>query len=345
MQIDSCQQCKRRRIECDATIPQCAKCRKKGLPCSGPGKQYRFVDVRKISRDSKKQSQGKLLPLGTSEAQTVAASPSTSDQTHPYSDDFRRGGTALSADSTGVGEAELSLSKPSSSTLPVPLFNESQIQLHSSNLEGLGIRQLYALEILNPQVRMLFNYCRYLVDVLYAPSADASTVSENIAPAMVVVDHSSNGYRNILLPLASQDPLVQRAVSVVAALHLGAKQSHLLQAAEEGRSTIIQRLRKDASYSRHDRVFSLSTWATIILLLVGETVTGGHEFVYLYSMLQSILGCSEHLTKLCPDTGHFLLQQSGMYDFSSHEHTFEDTDEYLGSTSLYPLFLDLPMDS
>lgn len=134
---------------------------------------------------------------------------------------------------------------------------------------------------------------------------------------MVVVDHRSNGYRNILLPLASQDSLVQRAVSVVAALHLGEKQSQLFQAAEEGRSAIIQHLRRDASCNKYDKVFSLSTWATIILLLVGETVTGDHEFVYLYSMLQSVLGCSEYLTNLFPDAGHFLLQQSQMYGFPS----------------------------
>lgn len=140
---------------------------------------------------------------------------------------------------------------------------------------------------------------------------------------MVVVDHHSNGYRNILLPLASQDSLVQRAVSVVAALHLGAKQSNLLRAAEEGRFAIIQRLRRDASCGLSNNVFRISTWATIILLLVGETVTGGHEFVQLYSMLQSILGCSKRLINSCPDTGNFLEQQSGMYEWISKRYVQE----------------------
>lgn len=162
---------------------------------------------------------------------------------------------------------------------------------------------------------------------------DKGTVSEKIAPAMVVVDHPFNGYRNILLPLASQDPLVQRAVSVVAALHLGTKQSSLLRAAEEGRFAIIQRLRRDASYGRSSNVFSISTWATIILLLVGETVTGGHEFVQLYSMLQSILGCSQHLVDSCPDAGRFLVQQSGMYEVHAEITRCKDTDRFLGSIS------------
>lgn len=151
---------------------------------------------------------------------------------------------------------------------------------------------------------------------------------------MVVVDHHSNGYRNILLPLASQDPLVQRAVLVVAALHLGTKQSNLLRAAEEGRFAIIQRLRRDAAYSLSENVFSISTWATIILLLVGETVTGGQEFVHLYPMLQSILRCSEHLISSCPDAGHFLVQQSGMYEAHAGPMRKKILTDSLGSISL-----------
>jgi len=129
---------------------------------------------------------------------------------------------------------------------------------------------------------------------------------------MVVIDHPSNGYRNILLPLATQDPLVQRAVSVVAALHLGRKQTDLLQAAERGRSAVIERLRKDASHGQQDRIFNMSTWATLVLLLVGETVTGDHEFIHIFAMLQSFLEKPNQLLNIPPDAGRFLLQQSQM---------------------------------
>lgn len=130
---------------------------------------------------------------------------------------------------------------------------------------------------------------------------------------MVVIDHHSNGYRNILLPLATQDPLVQRAVSVVAALHLGRNQNGLLQAAEKGRSAIIERLRNDASYGQHDKIFNVSTWATLLLLLVGETVTGDHEFIHIFAMLQSFLEKPNQLMDIPPDAGRFLLQQSRMF--------------------------------
>jgi len=129
---------------------------------------------------------------------------------------------------------------------------------------------------------------------------------------MVVIDHHSNGYRNILLPLATQDPLVQRAVSVVAALHLGRNQNGLLQAAEKGRSAIIERLRKDASYGQQDKIFNMSTWATLLLLLVGETVTGDHEFIHIFAMLRSFLERPNQLMNIPPDAGRFLLQQSRM---------------------------------
>ena len=44
MRLDSCRQCVKRRIQCDAQSPECAKCVKKGLKCSGVGLQYRFVE-------------------------------------------------------------------------------------------------------------------------------------------------------------------------------------------------------------------------------------------------------------------------------------------------------------
>jgi hypothetical protein len=129
---------------------------------------------------------------------------------------------------------------------------------------------------------------------------------------MVVFDDKFNGYRNFLLPLAYQDDLVQRAVSVVAAFHLSAKRPDLLPLAETGRSEIIKRLCADAFAGDSTKVFSMSTWATIIVLLVGETVTGSQDFVHLYRMLTNLLS---HIrlsgTEPSPGRG-FLLQQSRM---------------------------------
>lgn len=102
---------------------------------------------------------------------------------------------------------------------------------------------------------------------------------------MVFLDTVSNGYRDILLPLACEDDLVQRAVGVVATQHMAYKQPHLRIQAEQGRSVIISHLVSDCSNSPPEKVFNLSTWATLIILLVGETVTGSSEYGYLLQML------------------------------------------------------------
>lgn len=129
---------------------------------------------------------------------------------------------------------------------------------------------------------------------------------------MVVFDNDSNGYRDVLLPLAYQDDLVQRAVSVVAAFHLSSKRPDLLPIAESGRSAIIQKLRADAFAGESSKVFSMPTWATIILLLVGETVTGSRDFIHLYPMLTNLLSHDNLLDAGTSSARRFLLQQSRM---------------------------------
>ena len=101
------------------------------------------------------------------------------------------------------------------------------------------------------------------------------------------VDADNNGYRNLILPLALEDPLVQRAVMVVSAFHLGTQQNELRQQAEMCRAAILARLRQDVMGGSVEHVLNMSTWATLVILLVGETVTGSSDFVRLFSMLRS----------------------------------------------------------
>lgn len=80
MRLDSCRQCVKRRIQCDAQSPECAKCVKKGLKCSGVGLQYRFVEghgANQVSSRSKSFSKAtqKRGPL----MNPFANSSSTSD--------------------------------------------------------------------------------------------------------------------------------------------------------------------------------------------------------------------------------------------------------------------------
>jgi hypothetical protein len=121
---------------------------------------------------------------------------------------------------------------------------------------------------LSAQARMLFAY-----------------FSEAVAPVMVILDTASNGYRELLLPMAFEDDVLRRAVSVVAAQHLSREKPEMQDPADAGRAAVIARLRKDSESATADQVFNQYTWATLIVLLVGETVTGSTDYGFLIQML------------------------------------------------------------
>ena len=162
--------------------------------------------------------------------------------------------------------------------------------------------------------RMLFNHCEWaaLNYIYFISDTDYKLVSDSIAWIMVAFDHGFNGYRDIVLPLAYQDELVQRAVSVTAAFHLAHREPGLLPHAESGRAAIIAKLRFNAMNEGADKVFNLSTWITIILLLVGETITGSTEFPQLFAMLATMLKQENLSESIPPNTYHFILQQTKM---------------------------------
>lgn len=146
-------------------------------------------------------------------------------------------------------------------------------------------------EIIRTEDSTLRRYSNYnMVQPWIAPlSAEArmlfSYFSEAVAPVMVVLDTASNGYREVFLPMALEDEVLRRAVGVVAAQHLSRERPEMQAAAEAGRAAIITRLRKDSLSATADQVFNKFTWATLIVLLVGETVTGSADYSFLVQML------------------------------------------------------------
>lgn len=128
----------------------------------------------------------------------------------------------------------------------------------------------------------------------------------------VTYDAYSNGYRDLILPLAHQDALVQRAVMVVSALHLGNQQTTLRHHAEIGRAAILARLRQDVAKGRLEDVLNVSTWATLLILLVGETVTGTSDFVQLFNMLCSLMTLQKRSISGSQDMSAFLDYQRRM---------------------------------
>lgn len=128
---------------------------------------------------------------------------------------------------------------------------------------------------------------------------------------MVVLDNDGNGYRSLVLPMALEDDLLRRAVSVVAAQHFSRQRPELQKAVEVGHAAIVSRLRSDSLQHSAEIVFNKFTWATLIVLLVGETVTGSDNYRFFVQMLLS-LSTSNPGRDADPVLSNFLQTQTHM---------------------------------
>lgn len=137
-------------------------------------------------------------------------------------------------------------------------------------------------------------------------------VSIAVAPALIPLEDRINGYRDILLPMALQNPKVKEAICMVAALHLGAKVPKFRVTANKTRLTIIfglKRLIHDRSWRE---VLSVTNWAVIILLLAGEMIRGGPDYSYLLRMLISLVRAREFHDERT-EAHSFLMEQTKMW--------------------------------
>jgi hypothetical protein len=148
---------------------------------------------------------------------------------------------------------------------------------------------------------------------------------------MILVDGLSNGYRYHILPPAMEDATVQRAVCVASAFHLSVQRPELRLPAEAGRAVIIKKLKDKATT---EEVFSIRTWATIILLFVGELITGSHDIIISYRMLMSFVSAKGIDLDNSP-LSLFLDQQSRTIEFFTRPALSESdgVEELLAASS------------
>ena len=125
------------------------------------------------------------------------------------------------------------------------------------------------MDLIDPSTRGLFDH-----------------FSSNVAPVMVVVDSDFNGYRSLLLPLATADETVRAAVCVASMNYLSQQNPAIARHADLGLQQVLSQLRRRTS-SPTDLV-DLSAWATVIILLTAETITGGSNFPILFKILQHL---------------------------------------------------------
>jgi hypothetical protein len=136
-------------------------------------------------------------------------------------------------------------------------------------------------------------------------------VANEVAPVMVILDNVSNGYRELLLPMACHDEVLQHAIAAVASQHIAGRYPAMQPAAESERAAVISRLRRDSLQPSPDRVFNASTWATLIVLLVGETITGSSEYKYL---LHTLMCLAQNISQVEHTAANsFLMQQTHMF--------------------------------
>ncbi|THW92366.1 hypothetical protein D6D18_06347, partial [Aureobasidium pullulans] len=240
MPRDGCKECSRRRIKCDKGVPECAKCTKKGIKCTGVGRQIRFVEG-VISKGKRK---GQAFPNVEGFATKLSREIDNPSMSTPCSEEPTElinhveripveVETNNDIDDDGAEEIQL-VRYQGQHDLPAWTLPDDGTFMPFYYDPGADL----TLELLKPGIQMLFNH-----------------FSQSIASIMVVFDSGSNGYRNFLLPLAYEDDLVQRAVSVVAAFHMAPQRPDLLPVAEKGLSSIIQRLRADAFAGESNKVF------------------------------------------------------------------------------------------
>ncbi|KAH8725197.1 fungal-specific transcription factor domain-containing protein [Phaeosphaeriaceae sp. PMI808] len=340
-----CFECSRRRIICDKAEPSCAKCIKKGIECSGVNRirfttgvarrgklkdckipdtsnsgvahlptTTGFAEVR-WPEDRKKRAKRKRSGDGKPVTQDLTQDP-TEGKEIAYSNDETDGSSTISPSASADGNFDLPFHSMGSTNLPdsPPLFSWTDEPLPDSedDVEEIARTEDRALQYhstyndlqpwvapISAQARMLFSY-----------------FSEVVAPVMVILDTSSNGYRNIILSMALEDDVLHRAVGVVAAQHLSRDSPEILQAAEAGRVAIISRLRKDAMCATPDQVFNEYTWATLIVLLVGETVTGSADYRFLVQMLLT-LSTNSRAAERNMAAARFLQTQTNMFEMIS----------------------------
>ncbi|KAH7145923.1 hypothetical protein B0J13DRAFT_331822 [Dactylonectria estremocensis] len=272
-----CYNCVKRRIICDRTGTRCRKCAKKGLRCPGYGIRYRFAHE---FRDQKPAAPGGTRPSSAVDYSgpltwVVEAEPGSGPAVDTREDAESVGAVesvrGVRDDENESGDADSNAETPSSESTSDGDQYDQVATPDEPHIQSL-VQRPRSLESIDANSRWMFQY-----------------FSEHVSPVMLLFNGASNGYRRYVLPLATSNRLVQRAVCVAAAFHLLPRRPELRAPAEQGRAAIIQRLREDGLSAAGAPVLDDATWATILLLIVGDLVSGDEQVMILYHMLDAFL--------------------------------------------------------
>jgi hypothetical protein len=158
MPRDGCKECSRRRITCDKGTPDCAKCLKKGISCTGIGRQIKFVD----GLISKGKRKGKTPPNVDNLATRLMQHLDDAQVSEPYSREYRQVSDEASMPCTPSFEAlegeaeETALVVHRKQDIHSPPVACTSVELRLDPGADL------LMEFMKPGIQMLFNHCELL---------------------------------------------------------------------------------------------------------------------------------------------------------------------------------------
>jgi hypothetical protein len=177
MPRDGCKECSRRRIKCDKGTPECAKCLKKGIECTGIGRQIRFVegaiskgkrkqrtisDVQNLATNLNRYMDNTTLSISPSETRALQ-SPQDTDVESPIRTDSDFESQDIDDDVEEIGTVVHQ--RQSHQSTRTPSDGNTSVSYHLDPCVDL------LLEYMKPGIQMLFDHCKLallpLVDRLF----------------------------------------------------------------------------------------------------------------------------------------------------------------------------------
>lgn len=152
----------------------------------------------------------------------------------------------------------------------------------------------------------------------------SASVSEHIAPEMVAIDDHSNGWRQLVLPLAWMNDMVLNSVAAVAAFHLSERISVSHYPAKRTvpglsdpailYSKAILELQKRRDLHNTNQEARRQVIVAILVLLLATMVNGSSDFMIIFHMLQSAVGFVGGEETLAANGDDFLAIQIRKYE-------------------------------
>ncbi|KAM3501263.1 hypothetical protein MY10362_005699 [Beauveria mimosiformis] len=348
---NGCLECRTRRVICDKAEPECFKCRKKGIKCSGQGIECRFSPYMR-KRPNATRVKASLATVTSSEGFAESAGVSKTSKprmsavdttTPPSTTSWRKqylwvdpelvpGPSPKATPDAALVTPNMEQDLDSSALADTPAHRSSASPSSSTSSPTDEARDhdVKARDDISPMGQTGDSLVVHRLSTRrepwqYGPSTTIQSISSNsrsffdhfsnfIASKMVVLDFQDNGYRQIILPLATQNPLVSQAVSVVSAFHLSQVVPSLRMKAELSQQRVLSQLRQSALNPNPDQFFNLSNWVIILVLLVGDTITGSKNYVHLLDLLSQLSRAALSDKSLPDNVKQFVKQQTQMFE-------------------------------